>query len=88
MAMVETTTIEKIGKSRRFFTHIYWGVVDRFPFCCILRFTIEMTRLDGKTIEAKDGMARKRGVLRTRRGQPFVPCNIFHHALREDDNAN
>lgn len=72
--------IYKIGKLRRFCKHVWWGAVDRFPPCCILRFAVEGAMMDGKTLLVSKGSANVRGTLQTKRGVKFVPCGWFHHS--------
>jgi hypothetical protein len=56
---------------RDFGQDLWWGLAYGYPVCCVLRYSFDS--LDG---EATPGDAR--GGRRTRGGEVYVPCGIFH----------
>jgi hypothetical protein len=72
----------RIGKVKRFIRELHFGLENKYPICCILRFAFECTLMEGKILPCEQGPAEKRGGFY--RGpfeddDVFVPCNIFHH---------
>lgn len=71
-----------LGKFGRFMNHWRNGRVCNFPICCILRFSIQDARLDGKITENRKGQAVLRGFFKVDESN-CVPCNLFHHKTED-----
>lgn len=78
-----TVENERMGKVRRFVFHFSQGYRDRFPICCVLRFSLEMASQDGKTYPIEKSQGIKRGSVKRADGSIFVPCNVFHHKTED-----
>lgn len=79
-----TFTNERMGKLRRFIFIFGNGYKDRFPICCVLRFSIESALTDGKTIPLSKAQGNKRGSIRRDNDVVFIPCNVFHRKPEDD----
>ena len=58
---------------RYFVRHTYRGLFqERFPICCVLRWSFETA------FRSNFWQAKQRGVCRTSGTRVWVPCNLFH----------